>query len=342
MTSGPQCDLLVLRQLGLLDVARLPKADLAGLEPRLQQLALRQGPEQLLRLLNRQRPPTPLALLAHSREGAVAGALIAEPCNRRGSCWRIDALTINAAVSNRSDTSVLLIRDALSQVQGAVSWTARASINDTALLSGLREQGFQTLQQQRLWRLESSEQLEYSEALPQQLELQPLDRNNAALLLQLELSATPAHLRQMQDLRSEDLLDDALPGSLLLIDTQRHQAVAAARLLRRRQQGSTEVELNLHPAWTQLLGPPLGRLLEQACRRSMPITLRCDVRNSPGMAWLESQGAISLREELVLARSLWRRQELPAMAGLASRTLERLVGQLQPNQRPVPEAMLWR
>ena len=186
MTSGPQCDLLVLRQLGLQDLARLPQAELDGLEPRLQQLALRHGPEQLLRLLNRQRPPTPLALLANSRDGAVAGALIAEPCNRRGSCWRIDALTVNAAVSNRSDASVLLIRDALNQVQGAVSWIARASIHDTALLSGLREQGFQTLQQQRLWRLENSEQLECSETLPQQLELQPLNRSNAALLLQLE------------------------------------------------------------------------------------------------------------------------------------------------------------
>ena len=342
MTPGPQCDPLVMRPLGLQHLARLSHAELDGLHLRLQQLALRRGPEQLLRLIDRQRPPTPLAWLAQGRNGEVNGALIAEPCNRRGSCWRIDALSINATVQSRSEASVLLIRDALSAVHGALSWIARAAIDDTAVLSGLRQQGFQTLQQQRLWRLERAESLLACDALPPQLQLQPLDRSNAALLLQLELSATPAHLRQMQDLRSDDLLDDAQAGSLLLVDTQRHQAVAAARLLRRSHACTTEVELSLHPAWAQLLGPPLGMLLLQACSERMPITLRCDVRNNDGMAWLEQQGAIPGREELVLARSLWRRQELPAMGGLASRTLERLVGQLQPNQRPVPEAMLWR
>ena len=325
MTPGPQCDPLVMQPLGLQHLARLSHAELDGLHLRLQQLALRRGPEQLLRLIDRQRPPTPLAWLAQGRNGEVNGAL-----------------SINAAVQSRSEASVLLIRDALSAVQGALSWIARAAIDDTAVLSGLRQQGFQTLQQQRLWRLERAESLLACDALPPQLQLQPLDRSNAALLLQLELSATPAHLRQMQDLRSDDLLDDAQAGSLLLVDTQRHQAVAAARLLRRSHAGTTEVELSLHPAWAQLLGPPLARLLLQACSERMPITLRCDMRNNDGMAWLEQQGAIPGREELVLARSLWRRQELPAMGGLASRTLERLVGQLQPNQRPVPEAMLWR
>ena len=49
-----------------------------------------------------------------------------------------------------------------------------------------------------------------------------------------------------------------------------------------------------------------------------------------------------IQEELVLARSLWRRNELVPPPGLASRTIERLVGQWQPRQRPVPEAMRWR
>ena len=65
------------------------------------------------------------------------------------------------------------------------------------------------------------------------------------------------------------------------------------------------------------------------------------MRNQAGMTWLESQGAKALQEELVMARSLWRRQESPAVGELASRTLERLVGQLQPG-RPVPGAMPWR
>ena len=89
------------------------------------------------------------------------------------------------------------------------------------------------------------------------------------------------------------------------------------------------------------MGPPLAELLTQSCDSHWPINLRCDVRNEAGMAWLESQGAEALQEELVLARSLWRRQETPAVGELATRTLERLVGQLQPG-RPVPGAMPWR
>ena len=89
------------------------------------------------------------------------------------------------------------------------------------------------------------------------------------------------------------------------------------------------------------MGPPLAELLRQSCQTQWPISLRCEVRNPAGMAWLESQGAEALHEELVLARSLWRRQESPAVSELASRTLERLVGQLQPG-RPVPGAMPWR
>ena len=156
----------------------------------------------------------------------------------------------------------------------------------------------------RVWRLSSPEQLERCPQLPGQLKLEALNSSHSALLLQLELSATPSLLRQMQDLRREDLLDDARSGSLLLVDSQRHQAVAAARLLKRSNSNGVEVELSLHPAWSQLMGPPLAELLRQSCQPHWPISLRCEVRNQAGMAWLESQGAEAMQEELVLALSL--------------------------------------
>jgi len=341
MAIGPQCELLKLQPLGLQHLALLQGAHWQPLRPRLQELLLRHWPQRLNNLVNRAASPPPVALVALHPAGGLAGLLVAEPCNRRGSCWRIDELLLEEDPQSRIDTTILLIREVIQRVPGALSWIARASSQDSPVLAALREQGFQTLQQQQVWRLSSSEQLQSCPHMPGQLKLEELNSTNSALLLQLELSATPSLLRQMQDLRREDLLDDARSGSLLLVDSQRHQAVAAARLLRRSSSVGLEVELSLHPAWSQLMGPPLAELLRQSCQSHWPISLRCEVRNQAGMAWLESQGAEALHEELVLARSLWRRQESPAVSELASRTLERLVGQLQP-RRPVPGAMPWR
>lgn len=341
MAIGPQCELLKLQPLGLQHLALLQGGRWQPLRPRLQHLLLQRWPQRLNNLINRAASSPPVALVALHPSGALAGLLVAEPCNRRGTCWRIDELLLEDEVQSRTDTTILLIREVIQRVPGALSWIARAGSHDTPVLAALREQGFQTLQQQQVWRLSSAEHLQSCQQLPGQLKLETLNSTNSALLLQLELSATPSLLRQMQDLRREDLLDDARSGSLLLVDSQRHQAVAAARLLNRSNSDGVEVELSLHPAWSQLMGPPLAELLRQSCQPHWPISLRCEVRNQAGMAWLESQGAEALQEELVLARSLWRRQESPAVGELASRTLERLVGQLQPG-RPVPGAMPWR
>ena len=223
-----------------------------------------------------------------------------------------------------------------------MAWVARAASNADQTLAALREQGFQILQHQQAWLLKSLKKLKAVEVLPEPFQFQPLSRASAVLLLQLELAATPSHLRQMQDLRSEDLLADSQVDSLLLVDLQRHQAVAGARLLRRRHRGPTEIELSLHPGWKHLLGDILGLLLTNAADKHLPALIRCDISNCEGNEWLAQQGALQIQEELVLARSLWRRHELVPPPGLASRTIERLVGQWQPRQRPVPEAMRWR
>jgi hypothetical protein len=341
MVSAPQLPDLQVRPLQLADLSLLNAVELDELRPLLQQQAFSAAPLKLWRLLRQNSRPQSLVVLAQ-RRGELEGLLIAEPCNRRGSCWRLEEMVILANAASPLEVANALIRAALERATGAVSWVARCNLHDNHGLAALREQGFQTLQQQQIWLLANLDQLQAAEAMPAPLELQPLCQSNGALLLQLELTATPSHLRQMHDLRSEDLLDDAKPHTLLLVDTRRHQAVAGARLLRRRRPGPTEVELSLHPAWGQLMGPPLALLLREACGSSLPISVRCDIRNTDGMAWLAHQGAEAVSEELVMARSLWRRHELQPAAGLASRTLKRLVGQLQQGQRPVPEAMPWR
>ena len=343
MTADSQCDRLSLQRLGLQHLPLLNQPWLEALRPLLLQQLLNQGPQQLKQLLTPQRAASPpLAVIGRSQGGAIEAVLTAEAVNRSGSAWRITNLVLSDHISNRSLTCAQLVRQALELVPSAVSWLARIPSDDDGLLCGLREQGFQALQHLRCWRLNSVDGLQDSDSLPSQFELQPLERGNAALLLQLELSVTPSHLRQMQDLRSEDLLADAQSGSLLLLDRARHQAVAAARLLRRRGPGPCEVELSLHPGWSHLQGPPLAHLLACSSQGRTPLRLRCDLRNNSGQEWLAQQGAQPEHEELVLARTLWRRQELPGLSSLANRTLERLVGQLQPGQQPVPEAIQWR
>lgn len=289
---------------------------------------------------SRRRPPD-LGLVALDADHQPLGLLLAGSANRRGSCWRLDLLQISDEADARLEVATALLREALQQTPAAVSWIARADLHDDLLLAVLRNQGFQTLQQVQVWRLDDLVHLHApAESMAAELELQPLQAENAALLLQLELSATPSQLRRMQDLSSPDLLDDALPASRLLVDRQRHLAVAAARLLRRRQvQQPTELDLTLHPAWEQLLDGPMARLLGMAVRDHLPVVFRCDGRRARLLAWLTHQGAVQVGEELVLARSLWARQELTIPPWRRAAALDRLVGPWRPGQRPLPEAM---
>jgi hypothetical protein len=299
------------------------------------------GPLQRLIGRSGTRRPADLGLVAFDPSDQPVGLLLAGSANRRGSCWRLDLLQISEDADGRLDLATALLREALHRTPAAVSWIARADLHDELLLAALRDQGFQTLQQLQVWRVADLDHLQSAnQPLPEGLELLPLQADNAALLLQLELSATPSQLRRMQDLSSPDLLDEALPASRLLVDRQRHLAVAAARLQRRRHgQQPMELDLTLHPAWEALLEGPMALLLGTAIRDHLPVVLRCDGRRPRLIAWLAHQGALQVGEELVLARSLWARQALATPSWRRSATLDRLVGPWRPGQRPVPEAV---
>ena len=147
-------------------------------------------------------------MVALHPSGSLAGLLVAEPCNRRGTCWRIDELLLEDDLQSRTDTTILLIREVIQRVPGALSWIARAGSNDSPVLAALREQGFQTLQQQQVWRLSSAEHLQRCPQMPGQLKLEELNSTNRRCCCSLSCPPHPA-CRQMQDLRREDLLDHA-------------------------------------------------------------------------------------------------------------------------------------
>jgi hypothetical protein len=296
-------------------------------------------PQQLLSLLRSHRRRAPQVLVAF-QDHCPLGLIITRQLNRSGSCWQVQHLRI-AAVGQRRETSKQLLREAIQRVRGATSWIATSSSLDNDRLAALREQGFQPLRTERLWRLAGPGPAR-AEPAPDGCidpDLRPLNRRTAWALFQLEQAACPAQLRQLLDRSSDDLLDQSHGRGWLLLDAARNQAVAGLRWLGEHPGGGHDLELTIHPGWTHLIGPGSDRLLSQARQAlgpSDPLWLRTDVDDPELERWMQQRGAEPRGERVLMARSVWRRQELPAPARTAARRLEAMLEQLQPRRRPLP------
>jgi hypothetical protein len=310
------------------------------LQALLQRALLLGMPERLLHALLARQPLAPRVLVA--RQGTTPeGLIVTSRLNRSGSCWQVQHLRM-AASNYRRQLAVALLRAAIQQTRGASSWIAWAASVDSDRLALLREQGFQPLRTDQLWRWKPGPAPDPAPTatLPAELHLQPLQRCNAHHLWQLEQAACPALLRQLLDRRVEDLLDQSQDKGWLLLDPQRHQAVAAVRWLGDHPGGGHDVELTLHGGWPQLLGPPLQLLLQQLHQQlgqpAEGLWLSCDVQDRDRQRWLRELGAEARGERVLMARSVWHRQDHPATATQAARRLEAVLGQLQPRRRPLP------
>jgi hypothetical protein len=309
------------------------------LQPQLQRALLLQVPQQLLGFLrsHRRRPPQVLVALQNH---APLGLIITRQLNRSGSCWQVQHLRI-AADCKRRQLSQQLLREAILRARGATSWIATSSTLDNDRLAALREQGFQPLRTERLWRLArpGPGAVERAPEGSPDPALRALNRRTAWALFQLEQAACPAQLRQLLDRSSDDLLDQSHGRGWLLLDAARNQAVAGLRWLGEHPGGGHDLELTVHPGWNNLIGAGTDRLLAQAHQAlgsSDPLWLRTDVGHRELESWLQKRGAEPLGERVLMARSVWRRQELPAPARQAARRLEAMLEQLQPRRRPMP------
>jgi hypothetical protein len=310
------------------DAAFLP------LLPQLQRALLLQFPQRLLGLVRNSRHRPPQVLIAR-QEHAILGVIITRQVNRTGSCWQVQHLRI-APQGQRSQLSQQLLREAIVRARGATSWIATSSSLDNDRLAALRQQGFQPLRTERLWRLHGQGQPQEANSEPV---LRALNRRTAWVLFQLEQAACPAQLRQLLDRSSDDLLDQSHGRGWLLLDAARNQAVAGLRWLGEHPGGGHDLELTVHPGWNQLIGAGTDRLLAQAHQAlgsGDPLWLRTDVGHRDLENWLQERGAEPLGERVLMARSVWRRQELPAPAHQAARRLEAMLEQLQPRRRPLP------
>jgi hypothetical protein len=311
----------------------------ADLLPLLQRTLLLQGPDRLLNSLTARPPLVPDVLLAYREPQHPLGLLLSQRLNRSGSCWQLLQLrsseaSLAAGEAGRMAIEAALIREAIQRSRGAASWIATAATTDSDRLALLRQQGFQPLRRETLWRWEPPATAE-PQALPNDLQLKPLNRRTAAAMWQLEQAALPAQLRQLLDRRIDDLLDQSEQPSLMLFDSTRQQAVAGARRLRPGHRGLPEVELIVHPGWQHLQGEPLQMLLERSAAGAEQLLVRSDVLDDERSHWLQSLGMAPEGEEVVMARSVWRRHA-PQQATQMAQRLEAMLDRLQPGQRPIP------
>ena len=310
--------------------------------PLLQRSLLLQAPERLLHHLAPRPALAPAVLVAYRNPQQPLGLVVSQRLNRSGSCWQLQHLRTSeqclaAGEAGRLAIEAALVREAIQRSRNAASWIATSSSCDDERLAVLRQQGFQPLRRETLWRWQRPEHADSAAALtlPGDLQLLPLNRRTAVAMWQLEQSTLPAQLRQLLDRRVDDLMDESEEPSLLLFDSSRHQAVAGVRRLRPGSRGLPELELTLHPGWQHLLGDPLLLLLERSAADAEQVLLRSDLLDPQRGRWLQSLGLAPEGEEVLMARSVWRRQEWQTAPRVASR-LSAVLERLQPRRRPLP------
>lgn len=313
------------------------------LQPLLQRSLLLAVPDRLLTALRRRQPLTSHALVALQTlpggQQRILGLIVCRRLNRSGSSWQVEHLRLSISAADpaspgRLEISTSLLREAIQRARSAASWFATAPSLDRGRLALLREQGFQPQRTDQLWRWRPT-MAPAAASLPSGLQLLRLHRGTAAMLWHLEQATCPAQLRQLLDRSIEDLLDQSGNRGWMLVDAARKEAVAAVRWLNDRPDGGLRVELSVHPLWQHLLGAPCERLLHAFAGSAATLWLTSEVGDRARHQWLLGLGAEPHQEEVLMARSVWRRQGTsPARLGVAR--LEAVLEQFQPRRRPLP------
>jgi hypothetical protein len=308
--------------------------------PQLQRALMLELPERLLGAVLPSFPSGPVvhvALLRHpAHPPEPLGLIVTRRLNRRGTCWEVDHLALaqrrGPFIPAETEVAEALMRVAIQGTKGVSSWIATASILDGQRQAFLRAQGFQQVRSDQLWQW-----LPHGEGpgLPADLRAEPLNRQSASLVWHLEQSCCPAHLRQIFDRRIEDLLDQSGHCGWLLLDQRRNEAVAAIRHQIHHPEVGVVAELSLQPGRDDLHGAPGEWLLHRLARSGQPLVLRADRDDGARLGWLESLGASLLGEQILMARTVWRRQEAsPARQG--SLRLEAMLEQWKPAPQSLP------
>ena len=304
--------------------------------------------------------PAPLLLGARchgaSRWQGVAHAL---PFNRRGSCWVLHELSLLPPREHMpTEVPLQLVRAAISAAPACSGWLTRVDCLDRERLALFRQAGFQPILTQGIWEWRAAAAgvatADSAAGLPcpPGYAFQPFQPADKPKVLSLDSATTPVQLRRLQDRSGQDLWDETVAG-LLLEDCRRQQLAAAVRLVRQPpciqqepRQVLCRVDVAVHPGHQHLYGggvlkAGLLHLLNQQPRRwqslaASGVGLRCNQGQTVRHQWLQDLGARHRGDELLMARSVWRRQDSHGQT-LAAGRLKRILQRLGPRGQPVPD-----
>ncbi|MYA90676.1 MAG: hypothetical protein F4Y10_02600 [Synechococcus sp. SB0663_bin_10] len=293
------------------------------------------------------RQPAPLLLTAR-HNGMIQGLVMALADNRSGSCWSLHKLCLAEPLprESRRTVALALVRHVIAVAPKARCWFARCWTTDSLRLPLLREAGFQPLLQQSIWRLDPAAATGWPRTATAPAGYRRLlwDRSQAPSLLHLDNATTPTQLRHLLESSSGDLRQATVGG--VLLESHRGELAAALRFQRLHPQLPPRLSVVVHPGHEHLYGPPLqaelARLLDLAPRFGVRMNakdwrLRCDQGQSRRRQWLAALGLDCLGDELLLARSIWRRQLHPAQSRVRH-WLQEAPRQLAPRGgRPIPD-----
>ena len=282
---------------------------------------------------------SPRCVVGSDAEGPLAAA-VSHPVNRRGSCWTLhwpQQLRSSAQVSRRSVQRTLLqaaVRRGEHQVR---SWVIRCPATDADAIALLRELGFQPLRPYQCWcppgaGVDSNG----TDQLPGGLRWAALNRCTAQLLWPIEQGGSHSHLRQITDRHWLDLLDRNGPGCGVLMAGD----AVLAGCIRLPDAGEAGfLELMRDVAWDPRLDQALPQVLNGILQRGRPRGLLTAFDDAPLSRILEAEGWTRGDEQLLLGRSMWRRQS-PQRNLQLTRSLDQVLGRLRPQGTPLPTPSL--
>ena len=285
---------------------------------------------------------SPRCLVALNGDHPVA-AVVVRPFNRRGSCWILqwpEFLERPPQLSGRSVQRALLQRALQLGSPQVRSWVVRCPSTDADRIALMRELGFQPLRPMQAWTPPPKEDSAGSVASPplDGLQWQPVSRHTAQLLWPLEQGGSFSHLRQITDRHWLDLLDRGGPGCGVLMA---NNTVLAGCLQLNEGARDHQLELLRDLAWDPRLETALPWLLARIQREARPAALISAMDDAPLGQVMQAQGWERSEEQLLMGRSMWRRQTSPRQLQI-TRPLDQVLGRLRPGQTPFPTPSLGR
>ncbi len=290
----------------------------------------------------------PFCLIAHERE-VLVGIGIVQPYNLRGTCWSISfPETPSAARSCTQRNLYLTLLQKAFEIgkSQAKSWIVRCRATNTEQLAIARELGFQPLKLLQSWKpttkVLNDSKKDFPYYLSNELRWEKITRKTAPMLLSLEQASLSGHLRQITDRQSKDLMDHNKPGSGILVATTGGTSAAIAAIMNVPGETPYKIfQLIRDVAWDDRITKAIPFIQNQLPLATNDFQLETHSEDESLTKLLENFGWERTKEEVLLGRSIWRRQgSTRHLKG--TKSLESILGGFQPQQPQLPTPTLER